>query len=293
MKAFDYMRPSSLEEACRLLGQFNGQAKVLAGGTDLLVQFKQRKMESKALISLRDIPELSFIRLKPDQGISIGAMTTLSAVETSKEISQKYPAIVEAASWIGSVQVRNRATLGGNLCNAAPSADMAPILIAYSATTGLTNGQKERTVLLEDFFTGPGQTVLERGELMKEINLPPPPRSSFGTYVKAYRSKMDIALVGVGILAVFEKGKEVCQDLKLVLGAVAPTPIRAKESEKRLVGCKLGDELIIKVSQMASEEAHPISDVRSTAEYRRTLVKVLIQRALLAARSWAQKGGNR
>jgi carbon-monoxide dehydrogenase medium subunit len=293
MKAFDYMRPSSLEEACRLLGQFNGQAKVLAGGTDLLVQFKQRKMQSKALISLRDIPELSFIRLKPDQGISIGAMTTLSAVETSKEISQKYPAIVEAASWIGSVQVRNRATLGGNLCNAAPSADMAPILIAYSATTGLTNGQKERTVLLEDFFTGPGQTVLERGELMKEINLPPPPRSSFGTYVKAYRSKMDIALVGVGILAVFEKGKEVCQDLKLVLGAVAPTPIRAKESEKRLVGCKLGDELIIKVSQMASEEAHPISDVRSTAEYRRTLVKVLIQRALLAARSWAQKGGNR
>jgi carbon-monoxide dehydrogenase medium subunit len=293
MKAFDYMRPSSLEEACRLLGQFNGQAKVLAGGTDLLVQFKQRKMQSKALISLRDIPELSFIRLKPDQGISIGAMTTLSAVETSKEISQKYPAIVEAASWIGSVQVRNRATLGGNLCNAAPSADMAPILIAYSATTGLTNGQKERTDLLEDFFTGPGQTVLERGELMKEINLPPPPRSSFGTYVKAYRSKMDIALVGVGILAVFEKGKEVCQDLKLVLGAVAPTPIRAKESEKRLVGCKLGDELIIKVSQMASEEAHPISDVRSTAEYRRTLVKVLIQRALLAARSWAQKGGNR
>jgi carbon-monoxide dehydrogenase medium subunit len=293
MKAFDYMRPSSLDEACRLLGQFNGQAKVLAGGTDLLVQFKQRKMESKALISLRDIPELSFIRLKPDQGISIGAMTTLSAVETSKEISEKYPAIIEAALWIGSVQVRNRATLGGNLCNAAPSADMAPILIAYSATTCLTNGQKERTVLLENFFNGPGQTILERGELMKEINLPPPPRSSFGTYVKAYRSKMDIALVGVGILAVFEKGREVCQDLKLVLGAVAPTPIRAKELERRVVGHKLDDELIMKVSQMASEEARPISDVRSTAEYRRTLVKVLTQRALLAARSWAQKGGNR
>jgi carbon-monoxide dehydrogenase medium subunit len=293
MKAFDYMRPSSLEEACRLLNQLNGGAKVLAGGTDLLVQIKQRKMDSKTLISLRDIPELSFIRLRPDQGISIGAMTTISTIETSKEISQKYPAIIEAASWIGSVQVRNRATLGGNLCNGAPSADMAPILIAYSATTCLTTGQKERTVLLEDFFTGPGQTVLERGELMKEIDLPPPPRSSFGTYVKAYRSKMDIALVGVGILAVFEKGKEICQDLKLVLGAVAPTPIRAKESERRVVGCKLDDELIMKVSQMASEEARPISDVRSTAEYRRTLVRVLTQRALLAARSWAQKGGNR
>ena len=293
MRAFDYMRPSSFEEACRLLNQFNGQAKVLAGGTDLLVQFKQRKLDSRVLISLRNIPELSFIRLKSDQGLSIGAMTPLSAIETSKEILQKYPAVAEAATWIGSVQVRNRATLGGNLCNAAPSADMAPILIACGATTVLSNGQRERSILLEDFFTGPGETVLESGELMKEVYLPPPSSSSFGIYLKAYRSKMDIALVGVGILAVFKPGRETCQDLKLVLGAVAPTPIRAKGSERMMVDHTLDDELIMKVSQTASEEARPISDVRSTTDYRRTLVRVLTRRALLAARSWVQKGGHR
>ena len=292
MKIFDYMRPSSLEEVCRLLTQFNGQAKVIAGGTDLLVQMKQEKVNPQGLISLRDIPNLSFIRLKPDKSLTIGAMTTLLTIETSKEILGNFRAIAEAAFWIGSIQVRSRATLGGNLCNAAPSADMAPILIAYDAMVSITNGHKDRTISLEDFFTGPGETVLKNGELMKEISIPPP-ASSFGAYLKAYRSKMDIALVGVGILAVFEPEQEICRDLKLVLGAVAPTPIRARESEQMVIGQKLEEELIDRVSKKASEEAKPITDVRSSADYRRTLVKVLSRRALLAARSWAQKGGRR
>lgn len=291
MRAFNYIRPSSLEEACRLLSQFNGKAKVLAGGTDLIVQIRQRKIQPETLISLRDISGLSYIRSKPDQGISIGAMTTLSFIEDSKEILQRYPAIIEAVSLIGSFQVRTRATLGGNLCNSAPSADMAPILIAYGARVCITNRSKERTVLLEDFFKGPGQNILEKDEIMKEIDLPPSPDSNFGIYLKASRSKMDIALVGVGALVLFEKGKEVCKELKLSLGAVAPTPIRAKEAEKMAVGLKLDNDLIMKVSQMASDEARPISDVRSSAEYRRILVRGLTKRALMAARSWAQKGG--
>jgi carbon-monoxide dehydrogenase medium subunit len=244
----------------------------------------------KAVVSLRDVPGLAFIRQDHDQTLAIGSMTPLAFIETSKEILKAYPSVSEAASWIGSVQARSRATLGGNLCNAAPSADMAPSLIAYGATALLTDGGQDREVPLEAFFTGPGRTVLKQGELLRAIHLPPPPAKSFGKYLKAYRSKMDIAVVGVGILALFEDRGEVCRDLRIVLGAVAPTPIRATESERLAAGQKLDDALIGTVARKASEEARPISDVRSSADYRRTLVEVLTRRALLAARSWAQKG---
>ena len=293
MKAFDYMRPSSLDEACRHLRQSKGHSMALAGGTDLLVQIKQERLHPKTVISLRDIPGLSGIRFDADGGLVIGAMTRLRTIEMSKEVSEGWPAIAEAVSWIGSVQVRSRATLGGNLCNAAPSADMAPMLIAHGAKAVLTDGQKDRRIAFEDFFTGPGETDLKDGELMKEVHIPAAPRLSFGTYLKADRSSMDIAVVGVGLLVVFQPKGEACDDLRLVLGAVAPTPIRAAKAERLMVGSRLDDELIDKVSQVASEEARPISDVRSTASYRRTMVAVLTRRALLAAQSWIKKGGNR
>jgi len=293
MREFDYLRPSSLVEACQFLRDSGGQQKALAGGTDLLVQVKQERLELQAVVSLRDIPELAFIHHKPGHGLTLGAMTRLREIETSREVLGQYPAVAEAASWIGSVQVRTRATVGGNLCNAAPSADMAPSLIAYGASAILTNGQKDWEVPLEGFFTGPGKTVLKPGELLKGISLPPAPKRCFGIYLKAYRSMMDIAVVGVGILAIFEESKEICREVRLVLGAVAPTPIRAVESERMAAGKGLDDELIEAVSQKAPEEARPISDVRSSAEYRRTLVRVLTRRALLAARAWAKKGDDR
>jgi CO/xanthine dehydrogenase FAD-binding subunit len=295
MKAFDYMRPSSLEEACRALGLPGGPAKALAGGTDLLVQMKQGRLCPQALVSLRDVPGLSFIRLEENGGLALGAATPLADIENSPEVKEKFPAIAEAASWIGSVQVRSRATVGGNLCNAAPSADMVPILIAYGATAMITDGRAERVVPLENFFTGPGQTVLGRGELLKTIAVPPAPAGSFAKYVKANRSAMDIATVGVGVLAVFAPGfgpgATVVQDARLVLGAVAPTPIRATAAEQRLIGRTLDEDSISEVSLKAAEEARPISDVRASAEYRRTLVETLSRRALRAARSWAEKGG--
>jgi carbon-monoxide dehydrogenase medium subunit len=293
MRAFDYYRPSTLEEACRLVSQpDNGQLKLLAGGTDILVRVKHETTLPKGLVSLRDIPELSFIQFESHQGLAIGAMTPLSRLGSSTEIIENYPAIIEAAETIGSPQVRNRATLGGNICNAAPSADMVPILIAYDATVKISNGKAERSVLLEDFFTGPGQTVLKPGELLTAVHIPPPPESSFGTYLKAYRSCMDCAIIGVALLAVFEPDKETCQDIKLVLGAVAPTPIRARQSERLAVGQKLDDALIEKVSAMAAEESRPITDIRSAASYRKTLVAVSTRRALEAARTWAQQGGS-
>ncbi|MBW2058047.1 MAG: xanthine dehydrogenase family protein subunit M [Deltaproteobacteria bacterium] len=293
MRGFEYVRPSSLEEACRLLGRSEGESRVLAGGTDLLVQVKQKRLHPDLVVSLRDVPGLSFIRVEPDGSVAIGAMTSLGAIETSKEMLEHLPPVAEAASMVGSVQVRSRATLGGNLCNAAPSADMAPILIAYEATVDLGDGRRDRSIPLEDFFTGPGQTVLETGEVMKAVRIPRAPEWSFGTYLKAFRSSMDIAVVGVGIRVTFRRETTVCQDLRLVLGAVAPTPMRARGSERMAAGRELDDVLIEEISRMASEEARPISDVRSTAGYRKSLVTVLTRRVLLAARDWAEKGGRR
>lgn len=295
MKAFEYLRPASIEEACALLAAGDGSVKVLAGGTDVLVQMKQGKLQPETLISLRDVPGLSFIRLDGDGGLSLGAATPLGSVERSPEVIKGFPAIAEAASWIGSVQVRSRATVGGNLCNAAPSADMAPILIAFGAEAVIADGGAERTVPLEDFFTGPGRTALGPGELLKAIKVPPAPARSFGKYVKAYRSAMDLATVGVGALVVFAPGSArppgVVEDVRLVLGAVAPTPIRAREAERMLTGHTLDEEVIAQASRKAAEEARPITDVRASAEYRTTLVEVLSRRALLAAYSWAGKGG--
>jgi carbon-monoxide dehydrogenase medium subunit len=302
MKAFDYIRPTSVEEACVALADGNGSAKALAGGTDLLVQMKQERVQPKVLVSLRDVPGLSFIRAKEDGALAIGAATSLAAVENSAEVLERFPAIAEAASWIGSVQVRTRATVGGNLCNAAPSADMAPILIAHGATATITDGRAERTLPLEDFFTGPGQTVLGPGELLAAVIVPATPAWTFSAYKKAYRSAMDIATVGVALVTVFasaassgaagssDEARSV-RDVRLVLGAVAPTPIRAHAAERLLTGHKLDEALIAQASRKAAAEARPITDVRASAEYRTTLVEVLTRRALLAARSWAEKGG--
>ena len=290
MEAFDYLRPSSLDEACRILSRSEGRSKVLAGGTDLLVRIRQGLILPEAVISLADIKELSHISFEPDRGVTIGAMTTLDAVESSKEIKENFRSVTEAAGEIGSPQVRSRATIGGNLCNASPSADMAPSLISYGATALIGDGKQDRTIPLEDFFTGPGQKVLKNGELMKEIHIPLSPQPNFGTYEKASRSSMDPAIVSIGMLAVFESHGESCRDLKLVLGAVAKTPFRAIEAEDMAKGHRLNDALIDKVSQMASDEARPISDVRSTADYRRHLIKVMVGKILVAARSWLRKG---
>jgi len=241
------------------------------------------------LVSLRDVPGLSFVRVGDDLTLTIGAATPLASVERSPEVRRHYPAVADAASWIGSAQVRSRATVGGNLCNAAPSADMAPILLAYGARATITDGRAERTLPLEEFFTGPGQTVLESGELLKSISVPPCP-TGFGKYYKTFRSAMDCCTVGVAAWVSFTDGTAVVQDARVALGAVAPTPIRSRSCERVLVGQTLDEALIQRAAVAATEDALPISDVRASAEYRKTLVSVLSRRALDAARVWVQKG---
>ena len=289
MKGFDYMRPASIEEACVALAGSNGGAKPLAGGTDLVVQMKQAGLQPTLLVSLRDVPGLSFVEVGDDLTLSIGAATPLALVEHSPAVRAHYPAIAEAASFIGSAQVRTRATIGGNLCNAAPSADTAPILLAYGAKATVTDGRTERTMLLEEFFTGPGQTVLKPGELLKSISVPPC-ATGFGKYYKTFRSAMDCCTVGVAAWVDFEPGTMVVRDARVALGAVAPTPIRSQTCERMLVGETLDEALIERAAVAATEDAVPISDVRASADYRMTLVSVLSKRALEAARVWAQKG---
>ena len=290
MKAFDYIRPASLDEACRLVAQAGGQARFLAGGTDLLVRIKNRLLLPRTLVSLRDLPDLAFIDYEDRRGLTLGAATTIGAIGAHAAVQQHYPAIAEAVATIGSMQVRNRATVGGNICNAAPSADMVPILMAYATEVTVRSGGTNTRMALADFFKGPGETVLEAGDLVTRIHVPLPPPASFGTYLKAHRTCLDCAVVGVALVAVLDAGQERLQDAKMVLAAVAPTPLRARKTEALLKGQALTDELIEHAGQIAAEESRPITDVRSTASYRRTLVAVTARRALVKARDWARKG---
>jgi CO/xanthine dehydrogenase FAD-binding subunit len=287
MKGFDYLRPDSLEEACAALAAAG--ARPLAGGTDVIVQMRQAGLEPTLLVSLRDVPGLSFVEVGDDLTLTIGAATPLAAVEHSPDVLSHYPAIAEAASFIGSAQVRTRATVGGNLCNAAPSADMAPILLAYGAWANVTSGRAERTLPLEEFFIGPGRTVLGPGELLKSVSVPPC-TIGFGKYYKTFRSAMDCCTVGVAAWVDFEPGTAVVRDARVALGAVAPTPIRSTACEETIIGGTLDEMLVQRAAAAATGDALPISDVRASADYRMTLVSVLCKRALDAARVWAQKG---
>jgi len=275
LRSFEYYRPESLEKACQLLARRDKHSKVLAGGTDLLVQLKQNKVKVRYVISLRDIPDLKFIRCLPGGGIALGAMTPLHAIETSRKVLQYSPGLASAAAQIASVQLRTRATIGGNLCNAAPSADMAPILLAHGAMVVAADSRRQRSIPIEDFFLGPGRTDLKQGEILTEVQLPAPKQPCFTTYLKACRTKMDIALVGVAILVSFDPSTKVCRDLRIGLAAVAPTPILVKNLYEICMGSKLNDTVIAKIIHLTKQQARPISDIRATADYRQILVENL------------------
>lgn len=279
---FEYLEPTTVEEAVSLLTKYDGKAKVIAGGTDLLVQIRNKAIKPEYVVDIERLPGLDYIKYSDKQGLSIGTLTTVRALERSTELRQRYPVISQAASQLASVTIRNVATIGGNLCNAAPSADTAPALIGLEARVKIAGPNGERIVLLEDFFIGPGKAVLRKGELLVEIQVPVPPPNTRGVYLKhAIRGSIDLAIVGVSVVVSMDG--DLCQDIKTVLGAVAPTPMRARKAEKMLKGKKINDALIEKAAQMASSESRPITDVRASAEYRRQMVGVLTRAALKEA----------
>jgi len=282
---FEYYAPASLEEALRLLSERKGVAKVLAGGTDLIPQMKEGLNHSSLLVDVKKISELNRLERQEDGTLYIGAAVPLSKIAAFPPIMEKFGILYQACSVIGSVQIRNRGTMGGNICNAAPSADTPPPLLCLNAGLIVAKNTGTRTVPVERFFLGPGQTVLAPDELLVGIEVSALPALSSGCYLRhTPREKMDIAMVGVCSLLVFAQSKDVCQEARIALGAVAPTPIIVPEAEAILAGKVLTESVIEEAAEKAAEKACPISDIRSSAEYRKEMVKVMTRRSL--KRTW-------
>ena len=276
-------QPISLQEASRLLKEHGPGGRFLAGGTDLVIAIKEKGLVPKYVVDLKKIPGLSAIREHADGSLTIGALTTMREVEISPVIIRKFPFLAQSAAEVGSIQIRNRATVGGNMANATPSADVAPGLIALNATAKIVGARGEKTVPLEEFFRGPGQTVMEPDEILTEITIPKTSPQLVGEYIKfSPRDMMDLAYVGVAVTYNLTDTNR-CSDVRIVLGAVAPTPIRARNSEAILEGQILTAELAAKVGEETAKECKPISDVRSSADYRRAMVGVMTKRAILNA----------
>jgi CO/xanthine dehydrogenase FAD-binding subunit len=277
VKRFDYLAPTSLREAVEILRD-NPQAFPLAGGTDLLVQIKERQRPVSAVMSLKRVPEVH--EYVNNGALMIGSAVEVSRIASDPGIQQMYTALAAGAGLIGSVQIQNMATAGGNICNASPSADTAPPLLVFDARAVIASAQGEHALPLTAFFLGPGKTALRPGELLKAIHLPhPPARSGSFYYRHTPRARMDIAVVGVAaMLALDEAGKIAAA--RIALGAVAPTPLRALEAERNLIGETPSEELFAYAAAAAAQEAAPIDDLRASADYRRHLVKIYTQRAL-------------
>jgi len=274
-----YFTPGSVQEALSLLSEYGQKARVLSGGTDLLMQIKHRELLPDYLVSIGGISELDYIKHDPSIGLRIGVLTKVANIANSPLVKGKFSILAQAASMLGTPSIRNQATLGGNFCNAAPSADTAPPLIALGASVKIVSMAGEKVLPVEDFFVGPGQTILQPGQLLTEIQVPNLLAHSGGVYLKQKKRRgADLAVVGVAAWVVMEG--EILKDVRVALGAVAPTPIRAKKAEEILRGKKWNAELLEKASQAASGEAKPIDDVRGSADYRRKLVAVLTRRAV-------------
>lgn len=286
LSKFDYFAPENIEEASQLLLEMGSGAMVMAGGTDLLVKIRYGMARPRAIVGLKRIRGLNHIWFDKKKGLAIGATTLLADVASYPMILKKYPAIAYAAQVTGTVQVRNMGTVVGNLCNAAPSADNAPTLLAMEAEVIIASPKGERRLPLDQFFKGPGLTALEPGEIVTSVFIPlPPPRSGTSYQHISARSKVDISAVGVGVMVTMDG--ERCEQARITLGAVAPTPIRALEAENLIQGENLTPHLMERAGVVASKEAKPITDIRATAEYRTRMVAVLTKRALVEARKRA------
>lgn len=285
LKTFDYFAPNSLPEALSLLQERGEEGRPLAGGTDLVVQVKEGgKIPTPSyLVSLRRLPELRGIDFSEKDGLRIGATVTMTEAAESAPIRERYRALADGAEVVGSIQTMNMATIGGNVCNAAPSADTAPALLTYEAVAVIAGPKGERAIPIEEFWLGPNQTALQQGELLRELRLPAPPAHTGGVYVRQTpRKQMDIAVVGVAVLLTLGQGDRI-QRARIALGAVAPTPIRARKAEAALEGNPASEALFAQAAETAASEATPIGDVRGSAEFRRHLVKVTADRCLREA----------
>lgn len=283
---FEYLEPTTAAEAVSMLGHYQGRAKILAGGTDLIVQMKQGSLKPEVVIHIGRIEELKGISVDSGGGLRIGASTTMRILEKSPRLEGAYDLLRQGAAQVSCPQIRNVATLGGNSCNGLPSADTVPALIALGAQAIIVSPRGDRKTPMESFHRGPGRTVLEADELLKGFKIPLHPSNTAGSYFKyTPRGTSELSIVGVAALLTLNPEDGTCQLVRIILGACAPIPLRVKEAEAILLGQRFNEALIEKAAQAAAQEARPNPgvSVRASASYRREMVKVWTRYALREA----------
>ena len=282
MREFEFVEPASVSEACSLLAEDPDGSVVFAGGTDILVDLKAGLKHYRRLVSLGRISNLKGIEIGADGGLTIGATATINMIARHQGIKERFPGINDAAMSLAAEQVRNQATVAGNLCMAVPSADMAPILLAHGATMRVVSPTGEREVPLREFFVGPRETVLEPADVVVAIELP---ATVSGTGAASIRQggRVSLSLPKASVAAVVVMDGNVCREAMVALGAVAPTPIVATAAGEVVVGKELSEDVLREAGERAAEAAVPIDDLRASKEYRLELVRVLTRRVLIAA----------
>jgi len=291
---FDYEEPRSLPEALAMLSELEGNGKVIAGGTDLLVNMKKGTVAPAFLVSLKKVEGLREIAGQRG-GFAIGSHVTVSEIADSDHVGSAFPVLARAASCLGSPLIRNRATIGGNIVTARPAADLPPALIALGAELELKGKDKDRTIALDGFFTGPGSSVMASSEVLTRIIIPSAPPFTGADYIKlGHRAALEIAIVAVASRLTLDKPDGVIVDARVILSSVAPTAIHAVSAEKALTGQRPSEDLFAKAASIAVNDCSPITDMRGGAGYRRDMVNTLVKRTLLRAFNDARdmKGGN-
>jgi carbon-monoxide dehydrogenase medium subunit len=287
LNAIDYAAPKTLPQAIALLAKHGDRAKILAGGTDILVQLREGRRDADILIDVKNIKQLNELTCSPkstNPDLRIGAAVPCYRIYEHKNVRKFYPGLIDAAELIGGIQIQSRASLGGNLCNASPAADSIPALIAYQAVCVIAGPNGTREVPVEKFCTGPGRNALQPGELLVTLRMPPPAARS-GVHYQRFipRNEMDIAVVGVGVSVILDEAKTRCTAARIALAAVAPTPLLVGDAGAALVDGELTDALIDKAAAAAQAAAKPISDMRGDADYRKHLIAVLTKRVIQGA----------
>jgi carbon-monoxide dehydrogenase medium subunit len=284
VKDIDYAAPRTVAEAVGLLSDRGDRARVLAGGTDLIVQVREYRRDLDLMVDVKHIPEVNELAYDPRAGLRLGAAVPCYRVYEYRDIARTYPGLIDAVALIGGIQIQSRASIGGNLCNASPAADTIPALIAHQAVCVIAGPKGTRELPVEQFCTAPGRNVLGRGELLLSLRMPPPAKNFGAAYLRFIpRNEMDIAVAGAGVAVTLDGGKARCTSARVALAAVAPTPLLVPEAGAALVEGGLSESAIDKAAGLARAAARPISDMRGDADYRLHLVGVLVKRALHAA----------
>ncbi len=289
MQDIQYTQAFSISELVSKLSSDGDGVRILAGGTDLLAQLREGRRKASVLVDIKNLPEANQLSYDPQSGLTIGAAVPCFRIRQEAAIVHLYPGLIDAVELIGGVQIQGRATLGGNLCNASPAADSIPALIVYGALCTIAGPDGMRQVVVEDFCTAPGQTVLRRGEFLVSLHLPPSQPRSGAHYLRFIpRNEMDIAVVGAGAFVLLDESHTIISSARIALGAVAPTPLFIPEARDYLSNQGITPEVILEAARIAQAASRPITDLRGTAAQRRHLVGVLTRRALDKAIQRAQ-----